>query len=225
MRLEPPAHLASLAADLFGPRLDMACQYAHILQTRGAEQGLIGPREVDRIWERHVINCALMVRALGPVGLVETLADVGSGAGLPGLVIAIARGDLEVTLIETMQRRVNFLEEAVSDLGLTNVEVVRARAEELHGKREFDVVTARAVAALDKLVKWTLPLVREGGELVAMKGQSAQQEVKDAAKTLARLGGRGARVELIEASEVEVPTTVVRVPVIEKPAKKGSRRG
>ena len=110
------AHLDSLARDLFGERLALAEQYAEILRTRGAEEGLIGPREVDRIWERHVINCALMVRALGPAGLVESLADVGSGAGLPGLVIAIAREDIDVTLIETMQRRVDFLERAVEEL-------------------------------------------------------------------------------------------------------------
>lgn len=225
MTLKAPAQLQALAEDLFGGRLPLAEHYAHILQTRGAEQGLIGPREVDRIWERHLINCALMVRALGPEGDVKTLADVGSGAGLPGLVIAIARPDISVTLIETMQRRVNFLNEAVDELGLTNVEVIRARAEELHGERDFHVVTARAVAALDKLAKWTLPLVAVGGQLVAMKGKSAAEEVEKAAKTLAKLRGEGPRVELIHGSGVEVPTTVVRVSVNSRPVTKGAPRG
>ena len=216
--LPAPAHLDSLARDLFGERRVLAEQYAEILRTRGAEEGLIGPREVDRIWERHVINCALMVRALGPVGLVESLADVGSGAGLPGLVIAIARE-------ETMQRRVDFLERAVEELDLVNVEVVRARAEDLHGEREFDAVTARAVAALDKLAKWTVPLVRIGGELVVMKGKSARDEVVKAEKTLARLGACDVRVEEFGDPSVEVPTTVVRAHVREVSGRKGPRRG
>lgn len=225
MILQAPHELRALAEDLFGERLHLAERYAHILQTAGAEQGLIGPREVDRIWERHLINCALMVRALGKPGHVNSLADVGSGAGLPGLVIAIARPDLEITLIETMQRRVNFLNETVNDLGLDNVEVIRARAEELHGDRDFQIVTARAVAALDKLAKWTLPLVREGGELVAMKGQSAALEVEKAAKTLKRLHGENPTVETIQGTGVEVPTTVVRVSVFSRPVTKGTPRG
>lgn len=223
--LPAPAHLDSLARDLFGERRVLAEQYAEILRTRGVEEGLIGPREVDRIWERHVINCALMVRALGPAGLVESLADVGSGAGLPGLVIAIAREDIDVTLIETMQRRVDFLERAVEELDLVNVEVVRARAEDLHGEREFDAVTARAVAALDKLAKWTVPLVRIGGELVVMKGKSARDEIVKAEKTLARLGACDVRVEEFGDPSVEVPTTVVRAHVREVSGRKGPRRG
>ena len=212
--LPAPAHLDSLARDLFGERHVLAEQYAEILRTRGAEEGLIGPREVDRIWERHVINCALMVRALGPAGLVESLADVGSGAGLPGLVIAIAREDIDVTLIETMQRRVDLLERAVEELDLV-----------LHGEREFDAVTARAVAALDKLAKWTVPLVRIGGELVVMKGKSARDEVVKAEKTLARLGACDVRVEEFGDPSVEVPTTVVRAHVREVSGRKGPRRG
>lgn len=221
----PPTGLQSLADDLFGERLPMATRYAEILRTRGAEQGLIGPREVDRIWERHLINCALMVRALGAPGAVTSLADVGSGAGLPGLVIAMARPDLEVTLIETMQRRVTFLTEVVEELELENVEAIRARAQELHGVRDFEVVTARAVAALDTLAQWTLPLVREGGQLIAMKGQNAALEVEKAEKTLRRLHGENPTVELIQGTGVEVPTTVVRVSVYSRPATKGAPRG
>lgn len=261
-RLAPPAEHRALAEELFGRNLPLAERYARLLQTKGAEQGLIGPREVDRIWERHVLNCALMVRALEtPQGAdgaaasdgsaassgsgtsaesaparVRTLADVGSGAGLPGLVLAIARPDIDITLIETMQRRCIWLEETLEDLAaldeedsvgtqLPQVTVVRARAEELHGEQEFDVVTARAVAALDKLAKWTLPLVRVGGRLVALKGQSAPQEIEKAQKTLQRLGGENARIELIRAEGIEVPTTVVSVDVTARPQKKGSRGG
>lgn len=231
MRLAPPAALRPLAGDLFGDRVAVAEEYAHLLVTDGAEQGLIGPREVDRIWERHLMNCALMVRALAPAGEAgerSTLADIGSGAGLPGLVLAIARPDLDITLIETMQRRATFLTNAADALGLDNVRVLRARAEDLHGREEFDVVTARAVAALDKLARWSLPLVKVGGQLVAMKGQSAPEEVEAAQAVISRLGGSQARVEQFAAEGVEVPTTVVRVAVTQRPpttAKKGPRRG
>lgn len=245
-RLAAPAELTSLAQELFGPNLPLAERYARLLQTTGAEQGLIGPREVDRIWERHLINCALMQEELGPVGTVGTLADVGSGAGLPGLVLALARPDIEVTLIETMQRRVTWLEETLEDLAafadtwvdasaahadaaapvqFPSVTVIRSRAEELHGQLRFDVVTARAVAALDKLAKWTLPLARVGGRLVLLKGQSAPEEIKKAAPVLKRLGGRDARISVIHRDGIEVPTRVVTVDVTERPAKKGSRGG
>lgn len=239
-RLAAPAELDGLAKELFGSNLPLAERYARLLQTKGAEQGLIGPREVDRIWERHLINCALMQEALGPVGTVGTLADVGSGAGLPGLVLALARPDIDITLIETMQRRVTWLEETLEDLAafadsltsdaaariqFPSVIVIRARAEELHGELQFDVVTARAVAALDKLAKWTLPLARVGGRLVLLKGQSAQDEIEKAAPVLKRLGGQGARITVIDRDGIEVPTRVVTVDVTERPATKGSRGG
>ena len=219
-----PTHLRSLAHTIFGEQRELAERYAHILGKRGAEQGLIGPREVDRIWERHLMNCALMTRVLD-THPVRTLADVGSGAGLPGLVLAIARPGIDITLIETMQRRVHFLNETVRELDLSNVEVVRARAEDLHGRREFQIVTARAVAALDTLATWTLPLVAGGGELIALKGQNAASEVQKAAKVLARLHGSDPRVEVIDSPEVQIPTTVVRVSVHSRPAKKGATRG
>lgn len=216
---ELPPSQRDLAAQLFGERLPLAERFTAMLEEQGEERGLIGPREVDRLWERHVLNCALMSRAVDPT--VRTLADVGSGAGLPGVVLAIARPDLEITLIETMQRRCQWLEEVDQELGL-GLEVVRARAEELHGQRTFDVVTARAVAALDKLAKWTLPLVAVGGELVAMKGSSAADEIAKAEKTLTRLGGADARIELHGDAAVEVPTTVVRV---RKQAPRGGSAG
>jgi 16S rRNA (guanine527-N7)-methyltransferase len=163
-----------------------------------------------------------MVDAIDPS--VRTLADVGSGAGLPGVVIAIARPELSVTLIETMQRRTTWLEEVDAELGL-GLEVVRARAEELHGSRTFEVVTARAVAALDKLARWTLPLVQEEGVLLAMKGSSAAEEIDKAQKVLARLGGVDPTITRHGMGEVEVPTTVVQVRRRPKASRKGDARG
>lgn len=203
-----PAHLRPLAERLFGDRLPLAQRYTDMLAEHGEERGLIGPREVERLWERHILNSALLVDALGPG--VRTLADVGSGAGLPGVLVAIARPDIDVTLIETMQRRTIWLDEVneALDLGMS---VHRARAEELHGTHTFDVVTARAVAALDKLSRWTLPLVREGGELVALKGSSASLEIEKATKVLRKLGGVDPQIEKYGEGDVEIPTTVVRV--------------
>ena len=156
-----PAPLRPTAERLLGDRLELAEHFVALLAEQGPERGLIGPREVERLWERHLLNCALMVDAIEHG--TRTLADVGSGAGLPGVVIAIAHPELQVTLIETMQRRTAWLEEVDAELDL-GLEVVRARAEELHGRRTFEVVTARAVAALDKLARWTLPLVQEEGD-------------------------------------------------------------
>lgn len=217
-----PDHLRAPAERLFGDRLDLARRFTDMLADQGPERGLIGPREVDRLWERHVINCALMADAV-PEG-TRTLADVGSGAGLPGIVLAIARGDLQVTLIETMQRRTAWLEEVDAELGL-GIEVVRARAEELHGRRSFETVTARAVAALDKLARWTLPLVEEGGQLLAMKGSSAADEVDRAERTLSRLGGIDPIIVRYGMDEVEVPTTVVQVRRRALESRKGDPRG
>lgn len=200
--------LAPVAQRLFGERLGDATAFVGMLATDGVERGLIGPREVDRLWERHVLNCALLADAV-PDG-ARTVADVGSGAGLPGIVLALCRPDLRITLVETMQRRVTWLDEVVAQLGL-EVEVVRARAEDLHGTRSFDVVTARAVAALDKLARWTLPLVADDGVLLAMKGSSAAQEIEKATKVLRRLGGQDAAVTQYGTGEVPLPTTVVSV--------------
>lgn len=211
---ELPASLRPLAQRLFGERLPLAERYAAMLARSGPERGLIGPREVDRLWERHILNCALLIEAI-PEG-ARTLADIGSGAGLPGVVLAIARPDLQITLVETMQRRATWLQEVAQELDLP-LEVLRSRAEELHGRRSFDAVTARAVAALDKLARWTLPLVAEQGVLIAMKGSSAAEEIRAAAPTLERLGGREPEVLELGDPAVEVPTTVVRVRVPERP--------
>lgn len=202
------AGLQPIAERLFGDRLQVAETFADLLAGPGVERGLIGPREVERLWERHLLNCALLGDILP--AQARTLADVGSGAGLPGVVLAITRPDLRITLIETMQRRASWLQEVTEELEL-DVDVVRSRAEDLHGERTFDIVTARAVAALDKLARWTLPLVADGGSLLAMKGSSAGEEIERAEHTLTRLGGRDPRVVRAGVGEVDVPTTVVTV--------------
>ena len=175
-----------------------------MLATAGVERGLIGPREVPRLWTRHVLNCAVVVPRI-PEG--ATVADVGSGAGLPGLVWAIARPDLRVTLIEPLLRRTTFLEEAVADLGLDFVTVLRARAEDVD--ETYDVVTARAVASLEKLGSWCLPLVRPGGVLLALKGQKASEEVRASTGALQKQGATDIVVN--PYGDLDVPTTVVEV--------------
>ncbi|MET1037026.1 MAG: 16S rRNA (guanine(527)-N(7))-methyltransferase RsmG [Aeromicrobium sp.] len=189
---------------MFASRLDLASSYAEILATDGVVKGLIGPREVPRIWDRHVMNSAVVAPRL-PQG--ATVADIGTGAGLPGIVWAIARPDVHVTLVEPLLRRTTFLDQVVADLGLDNVEVLRSRAEDVNAT--FDVVTARAVAALDKLGRWCMPLVKPGGVLLAMKGQSAADEVRVATATLHRLGATSIVVTTYENGDV--PTTVVEV--------------
>jgi len=159
----------------FPERLDEIAAYAHFLTTAGIERGLIGPREGERIWERHIFNC-LPVTQLLPQG--ASLFDIGSGAGLPGIVIALARPDLSVTLIEPLERRVAFLTEAVEGLNLpiNNIEVIRGRAQDV--KKSADFVTARAVAPLEKLKKMSWHMVKTGGSLLAMKGESASAEME-----------------------------------------------
>ena len=166
-------------------RLPLAEQYADLLATDGVVRGLIGPREVPRLWDRHLVNCALLADLL-PEG--AEVCDIGSGAGLPGLVLAIARPDLRLTLVEPLLRRTTFLEEVVDGLGLDRVEVVRGRADALHGSRRFAVVTSRAVAPLDRLLRWSMPLVEPTGALVAMKGSSVTDEITAAAPVLRELG-------------------------------------
>lgn len=192
------------AAGAFVHGWDQAQAYAQILAHAGVDRGLIGPREVPRLWERHLLNSVVVTPRI-PENV--TVADVGTGAGLPGLVWAIARPDLQVTLIEPLLRRVTFLEETVAELGLQNVTVVRSRAEDATGT--FDVVTARAVAALDKLMTWCWPLVAPGGVLLALKGRTAADEIDAARPTLRRLGATS--VEVRTYGELAVPTTVVEV--------------
>jgi 16S rRNA (guanine527-N7)-methyltransferase len=184
--------------------------YADLLASAGVERGLIGPREVPRLWERHLLNCAVVAPALEQE---STVADVGSGAGLPGLVWALRRPDLRITLVEPMLRRVRFLEEATETLGLGQVRVVRARAGELPDGPRYDTVTARAVAPLERLAQWCAPLIRPGGTLLALKGESASQELDAAISTLRKLGATDARVELYGEGVLSVPTRAVVVTI------------
>ena len=196
------------ATAIFGDRLPLAQRYVEHLATTGIERGLIGPREVPRLSARHVLNCAAVQEYIAEGASV---ADVGSGAGLPGLCLAIARPDLSITLIEPLERRVIWLHEVVEDLGLENVKILRSRAEQAIGQVDADVVTARAVSALVGLVDITLPILRGTGELLALKGRSAREEIKKAKKKLNRFGAR--ETEILTAGEglLDEPTTVVRV--------------
>lgn len=202
-----PAELKAAEA-IFGDRLDLAVRYVEHLATSGTERGLIGPREVPRLWSRHVLNCAVIEREIAQGSHV---ADVGSGAGLPGLCLAIARPDLELTLIEPLERRVIWLQEVVDDLGLENVTVMRTRAELAVGMVNADVVTARAVSALSNLAGLTIPLLGGKGEVVAIKGRSAGEEIAKAAKVIRKLGGVQTSVIVVGEDLLEEPTTVVRI--------------
>ncbi len=194
---------------MFAPgRFELAERYAELLATEGVVRGLIGPREGPRLWERHLLNCAVLGELVPPG---STVCDVGSGAGLPGIVLAIARPDLTVTLVEPLLRRTTFLQEVVADLGLSGVEVHRARAEALHGSRTFDVVTARAVAPLERLLAWSMPLVAATGALVAMKGTSAAEEITAAESMLRRLGCAPPEICSVGANVADSPSTAIRV--------------
>lgn len=196
------------AATMFGDRIEVARAFAGALAQHGEERGLIGPLEAERLWSRHILNCAIAAPLFsGRVG------DVGSGAGLPGLVLAIARPDVEWVLIEPMERRVAWLEEQAAALGLSNVEVVRGRAEEWSQGPTLDAVTARAVSALRTLIPLTAPLVRDGGELILLKGAAASDEIAAAEKQIRRFGLRDVRVEVLGEGILEQPTRVVRATV------------
>lgn len=177
------------AAELFGESADKALRYADLLATSAIERGLIGPSEAERIWDRHVENC-YPISTLFKAG--ATVADIGSGAGLPGIVIALARPDLQITLIEPLKRRVDFLREVIHELGL-NVTVVQSKAEGV--RKGFDHVTARAVAPLERLIESTWHLIKPKGSLLAMKGERASAEIAEiSAKTLKK----GMEIELKE---------------------------
>jgi 16S rRNA (guanine527-N7)-methyltransferase len=208
---EPPDELAAVAASVFGERLDLARSFARLLVTDGVVRGLIGPREAPRIWERHLINCAVMAEMI-PKG--ASVVDVGSGAGLPGIVLAVARPDLSITLVEPLARRTAFLSEAVAALGLeSTVQVVRGRAEDVVDgpPAGADVVTARAVAALDRLAGWCLPLAHVGGRLLALKGASAADEVAEHRAAVAELGGSDPVVHTCGEGLIDPPATVVEI--------------
>lgn len=193
-----------VAASLFGDRIELARAFTANLAAQGEERGLIGPLELPRLWTRHVLNSAIAAPLFH-----GSAADIGSGAGLPGLVLAIARPDVSWTLIEPMERRVAWLSEQVSELGLSNATVLRARAEDVPAG-QFDVVTARAVSALRTLLPWTAPLVRDGGELVLLKGQNAAAEIDAAAKPLKKFKVSDVRVEVLGEGVLAETTRVVR---------------
>lgn len=194
--------------EYFGAAWPAVSRFAAMLREQGELRGLLGPREQSRLWERHLLNSAAVVQHLPRTGAI---ADVGSGAGLPGIVVAAMLPEAEIVLIEPMERRTQWLEEVVAELDLSNVRVVRARAEELDGALEADAVTARAVAAMDKLARWCLPLLRDGGSLVALKGRSAGDELEKAKYVLRKLGGDAG--EVLDAPTIPGvdSTTVVRV--------------
>lgn len=199
----------SAALELFGDRIEVARRFAGNLAEQGGERGLIGPLELPRLWSRHILNCAIVAPLLRP-GLV---GDVGSGAGLPGLVLAIARPDVSFVLIEPMERRVAWLDEQVAELGLDNVSVVRARAEEVRLDRPLDQVTARAVSAFRKLLPLTAPLLRDGGELVLMKGAAAPAEVEAASKEIRKYKVHDVEVLTLGEGVLSEVTRVIRASV------------
>ena len=210
---EPSATLPAApaaAATIFGERLALAERFAAILADTGVSHGLIGPREVPRLWDRHVVNCAVAHQAF-PEGV--SVIDVGSGAGLPGLALAVARPDLRLHLVEPMLRRTNWLSMTADALGLDNVTVHRGRAEEFTGRLSAPYATARAVARIDKLARWTFPLLDDGGVLVALKGEQAAQELEEERRALTKLGMVDAAIRTYGADLLEVPTITLELTV------------
>ena len=193
---------------MFGTTLPLAERYVQMLAGPGVIRGLLGPREVPRLWSRHVLNCAAVAEL---VPRPSALIDLGSGAGLPGIVLALLLPDVQVTLLERMERRSLFLDECVQELGLRNAQVYRATAEEVAGKLAADVVTARAVAPLDRLAGLAAGLVRPGGLILAVKGAAAEEEVAQARPVLRRLGMRDVAVVRAGDGKVDRAATVVRM--------------
>jgi 16S rRNA (guanine527-N7)-methyltransferase len=219
----------SAAEAFFGAGLERAQRYAEILAGAGVERGLLGPREVDRLWDRHLLNSAAVAELLE---LDERVADIGSGAGLPGIPLALARPDLRVTLIEPLLRRSEFLREVVDELG-ADVTVVRGRAEDLTVRQqvgEMDAVVSRAVASLDKLTRWSVPLLRPNGRMLAIKGERAEDEIRDHRRVMASFGAFDVRVVRCGADYLDPPVTVVTArrgestPVANRSVRTGRRR-
>jgi 16S rRNA (guanine527-N7)-methyltransferase len=211
---EAPAAPESAAA-VFGERLELAEQYAAVLAGAGIERGLIGPSEVDRLWDRHILNSAAVGELLHAG---ERIADVGSGAGLPGIPLALVRNDVTITLVEPLLRRSDFLSEVVELLGLP-VTVIRGRAEERSVRElagQIDVVTSRAVASLDKLARWCLPMLRPGGRMLAMKGERAAGEIEEHRRALNSLGA-------VDVKVMECGVNYLTPPAIVVEAVRGSR--
>lgn len=202
-------HEPAAAAQIFGPNIDKARAYTAALVADGETLGLLGPREYPRIWTRHVLNSAV-VAELVPSGV--TVADVGSGAGLPGIPMALVQPEAHFTLIEPMERRSDWLKEQVEKLGLTNVSVLRARAEEVG--EVFDVVTARAVKALPQLLQMCVPMTRHGGQIIALKGEKAQLEIDDSKRLMKKLDISSFDIVFTGEQFLDEPTRVVRTKLV-----------
>jgi 16S rRNA (guanine527-N7)-methyltransferase len=203
--IPPPPDIATA---VFGDRLGLAQRYAELLADIGVDWGILGPHEIDRLWERHLLNCGVVAELLEPG---DRVADIGSGAGLPGLPLAIAKPGLRIVLIESLLRRTEFLRTAVAELGL-DVEVVRGRAEDPAVRRSVggrDAVVSRAVAPLDKVTRWSLGLLRPGGRMLAIKGERAPDEVREHRRVMTGLGATDVRVVECGVSYLSPPTTVV----------------
>lgn len=199
--------MSELLNRVFGQRVPLAEAYHDSLATTAAERGFIGPKEVGRLWERHILNCAVIEEAFDAGWKV---ADIGSGAGLPGIPLAVARPDLSVTLIEPLLKRSTYLQEVVDQLGLDNVTVVRGRAED-QPQAHFDAVTSRAVAPLGKLAGWSLPLLQGGGKMLAMKGESVGEELERDARVIEKAGGVDPQIIQMGVGLLEQPTTLISI--------------
>lgn len=199
---------AQVSREILGLGYGAAVEFGQMLADQGELRGLIGPRELPILWRRHILNSAAVAQFLPERG---TVADIGSGAGLPGVVLAIMRPDLEFHLVEPMERRIGWLAEVIEELDLDNVVLHHRRAEELHKVMTFDAVTARAVAALDKLLRFTMPLVAGGGELLALKGVKAQAEVDEAKYVLKKFKASSVEVHAVDVVGDGDATHVVQV--------------
>jgi 16S rRNA (guanine527-N7)-methyltransferase len=204
----PPA-----AGQIFGDRIGLAEHFVAILSDTGISHGLIGPREAPRLWDRHVLNCAVLADAIAATGERQRVIDVGSGAGLPGLALAIARPDLDLHLVEPLARRTGWLSGTVAELGLTNVTVHTARAESMWDRIDAPWVTARAVSGIVQLAEWTLPLLTSNGSLLALKGSRAYSELDAGRTALMRLGVVEASVDVYGDGLLEEPTIVLRATI------------
>lgn len=194
--------------EYFGAAYPAAERYAQHLATTGIEWGLIGPREIDRLWTRHILNCAVVAEFIDDSDVV---GDVGSGAGLPGIPIALLRPQAQIVLIEPMERRVEWLKMVVDDLGLDNVRIVRARVEELVDEEMFTVVTARAVKAMTTLIEWTHEVMGPDGRILALKGASVEAELAKTKKLLKRYRLTQPKIHIVDGGILDVPSRVVEI--------------
>lgn len=198
----------AIAEALFGDRIELVDRYAEHLATTGVEWGLLGPRELPRLWSRHIVNCGVAASLLEPGDVV---GDIGSGAGLPGITWALARPDTQIVLIEVMERRVEWLRMVVEDLGLENVRIVRSRVEELVDVEIFTVVTARAVKAMTTLIEWSVPVLGPEGRILAIKGASVHGELDKASRLIRKRKLNGPTIHTLGEGELDTPTTVVEL--------------